>query len=97
VAADCPPPNPPPPSPPPSDTAVATSAVTSSNCPDCEDVKTKQPADAAAKATVQNLNVMIATPIVVIGSCCMCWVAAFIYGRRIYDYTRGKNSKPMVV
>ncbi|KAJ1616356.1 hypothetical protein T492DRAFT_1113486 [Pavlovales sp. CCMP2436] len=94
--ASRPPPSPPPPSPPPSDTAVAASAF-KSNCPHCEDVKTKQPATTAAKATVQNLSVVIATPIVVISCCCMCWAAAFIYRRRIYDYARGENNKPMMV
>ncbi|KAJ1631480.1 hypothetical protein T492DRAFT_869807, partial [Pavlovales sp. CCMP2436] len=54
-----------------------------------------QPAAAAADATAQNLNVVIATPIVVIGGCCVCWVAAFIYRRRIFDYARGE--KKMVV
>jgi len=43
--------------------------------------------------------VVIATPIVVIGGCCVCWAATLIiYRRHIYDYARGKkNNTPVKV
>jgi len=50
-----------------------------------------------AKATVQNLSVVIATPIVVIGGCCICWAAAFIFRRRIYTAVRGEKFEPVMV
>ncbi|KAJ1640730.1 hypothetical protein T492DRAFT_854244 [Pavlovales sp. CCMP2436] len=58
---------------------------------------TQQPATTVAKATVQNLNVVIANPIVVIGCCCMCWVAAFIFRRHIYNSMRGEKNGPVMV